>query len=410
MLVSIFKPLHKLSKKANSRALDKALEAAKNIKKIENEHFQGQAIAFDPDKGKTVSDYFQTQLDQQLLKVRYHLSSFRVSGFLFNREQYSREQQAEILNKLEFIEGVLKRYRDRPNSANLIDTRVVTDSVNPSEDTNTISKNLVIGLPKFRGKNGEHNSLVDAVSQIRRELSPQYEDEVIESVRAQKREKEIAIRWLLILLLIPLFFQIVTRNLVFEPLFDYYRDRFPDRVQISEEVSERFLTEYNHQKDNLEIATLLGLIEEERKQEKLQEMAQEIYQEAGYRSLDAYKNIAADGVSLAIFIFLAIIGRKQLIYIRMFIDRIFRSLNDIAKVYLFILLTDLFVGFHSAEGWEVILQGIAHHFGLPENDKLVYIFIATVPVILDSTFKLWIFVYLTRSSPTSVAIYEKMNQ
>lgn len=410
MLVSIFKPLNKLSKKANSRALDKALEAAKNIKKIENEHFQGQAIAFDPDKGKTVSDYFQAQLDQQLLKVRYHLGSFRVSGFLFNREQYSREQQAEILNKLEFIEEVLKRYRDRPNSSNLIDTRGITDSVNPSEDTNTISKNLVIGLPKFRGKNSEHNSLVDAVSQIRRELSPQYEDEVIENVRAQKRQKEIAIRWLLILLLIPLFFQIVTRNLVFEPLFDYYRDKFPEQVQISEEVSERFLTEYNHQKDSLEIATLLGLIEEERKQEKLQEMAQEIYQQAGYRSLDAYKNIAADAVSLAIFIFLAIIGRKQLIYIRMFIDRIFYSLNDIAKVYLFILLTDLFVGFHSAEGWEVILKGIAHHFGLPENDKLIYIFIATVPVILDSTFKLWIFVYLTRSSPTSVAIYEKMNQ
>jgi hypothetical protein len=152
------------------------------------------------------------------------------------------------------------------------------------------------------------------------------------------------------------------------------------------------------------------MISGEEKQERLKEVASEVYQEAGYRSLDAYKNIVSDSLSFGVFVFLAIIGRQQLIYIRMFIDRIFRSFNDLAKVYLFILLTDLFVGFHSAEGWAVILEGISNHFGIPEYPNLISLFIATVPVVMDSTFKLWIFTYLTRSSPTSVAIYEKMNQ
>jgi len=410
MLVSIFKPLQRLSKKANSRALEKALEAAKIIKNLENEHFQGKAIAFDPEKGKTVSDYFHNQLDQLLLKIRYHLGSFRVSGFLLNPQQYTPEQEKEILTKLDFIESVLERYRDRPNTANIIDTSVVNDSTDSVPDSNTATKNLILGIPKIAKKGRENNSLIDAMSQIRQELSPEYEDQVIEKIRNQRKEKKIAIRWILILLLVPLLVQVISRNLIFEPLFDIYRDRFPAQVKISEKVSERFLQEYSKKKEGLEIAELMGMISGEEKQEKLKEIASEVYREAGYRSLDAYKNIVSDSLSFGVFIFLAIIGRQQLIYIRMFIDRIFRSLNDLAKVYLFILLTDMFVGFHSAEGWAVILEGISNHFGIPEYPNLISLFIATVPVVLDSTFKLWIFTYLTRSSPTSVAIYEKMNQ
>jgi len=410
MLISIFRPLQKLSKKANSRALEKALEAAKTIKKIENEEFQGEAIAFDPQKGKTVSDYFQNRLERLLLTIRYHLSVFRGSSFLLNPEQYSKEQEKEILEKLEFIESVLKRYRDRPNSANLVETEVVRESPQ-SLDQNTITKNLIIGIPKLsRGKNGEHSSLIEAMSQIGKELTPEYENEIIENIRNQRKQKKIAIRWLVLLIIIPLLVQIVARNFIFEPILNHYRDLFPTQVEISEEISDRFLAEYSHKKEVLEVGELLGLVSTDTKQEKLKEIATEAYEQAGYRSLDAYKNIAADLLSLITFVFLAVIGRRQLVFIRYFLDRTFRSLNDITKVYLLILLTDLFVGFHSAEGWEVILLGIGNHFGLSENHNLIYIFIATVPVILDSTFKLWIFNYLTRSSPTSVAIYEKMNQ
>ena len=70
----------------------------------------------------------------------------------------------------------------------------------------------------------------------------------------------------------------------------------------------------------------------------------------------------------------------------------------------------MFVGFHSAHGWEVILGGILHHFGLPENQSLIFLFIATVPVILDAIFKYWIFRYLSRMSPSAAATYRNMNE
>ena len=74
-----------------------------------------------------------------------------------------------------------------------------------------------------------------------------------------------------------------------------------------------------------------------------------------------------------------------------------------------ILFTDIFVGFHSPEGWTVLLNGIAKHLGLPSQENFVMLFIATFPVILATIFKYWIFRYLNRVSPSSVATLKGMN-
>jgi hypothetical protein len=70
----------------------------------------------------------------------------------------------------------------------------------------------------------------------------------------------------------------------------------------------------------------------------------------------------------------------------------------------------IFVGFHSPHGWEVILEGFAGHLGLAANQSLISLFIATVPVILDTMFKYWIFRYLSRVSPSAVATLRNMNE
>ena len=71
--------------------------------------------------------------------------------------------------------------------------------------------------------------------------------------------------------------------------------------------------------------------------------------------------------------------------------------------------TDIFVGFHSTHGWEVVLENGLRHFGLPENHDLIFLFIATFPVVLDTVFKYWIFRYLNQVSPSAVATYHEMN-
>jgi hypothetical protein len=160
------------------------------------------------------------------------------------------------------------------------------------------------------------------------------------------------------------------------------------------------------------VESLLGItpaLTPEIKREKLKEAATELWQEARNEELEGLKNLLADGVALVVFGIIVYFGRNKLTILRHTVNRSFLNLYDPVKVFLFILVTDTFVGFHSAEGWEVILEGVAEHFGIPANETFVKGFIATVPVFIDSCLKFWIFTYLTRFSPASSAIYERMN-
>jgi len=48
-------------------------------------------------------------------------------------------------------------------------------------------------------------------------------------------------------------------------------------------------------------------------------------------------------------------------------------------------------------------MGLPNHLGLPQRENFVLLFIATFRVILATIFKYWIFRYLNRVSPSSVA-------
>ena len=216
----------------------------------------------------------------------------------------------------------------------------------------------------------------------------------------------------MILFLIPLLVQVTVKTIIFDPLLGNYSNKNPTKIELSAEIKQEFLREYSAFKESLEIKQLLGVIpklSEVDKEEKLSEKVIEIWQESRNRALNGWKNILSDGVALFTFVGLVYFNRTKITIIRSFSNRAFLNLSDPLKVFLFILITDMFVGFHSAEGWEVLLAGVLAHFGLPESPVAINAFIATVPVIIDSCIKFWIFSYLTRYSPAASAIYERMN-
>jgi hypothetical protein len=102
--------------------------------------------------------------------------------------------------------------------------------------------------------------------------------------------------------------------------------------------------------------------------------------------------------------------KRGILTLKSFFDEIVYGLSDSAKAFIIILFTDMFVGFHSPHGWEVILEGLSRHLGFPANRQFIFLFIATFPVILDTVFKYWIFRYLNRISPSAVATYRNMNE
>jgi hypothetical protein len=103
------------------------------------------------------------------------------------------------------------------------------------------------------------------------------------------------------------------------------------------------------------------------------------------------------------------LGQRDIQVLKGFIDELVYGLSDSAKAFAIILFTDVFVGFHSPEGWTVLLGGVAHHLGLPAQENFIMLFIATFPVVLATIFKYWIFRYLNRVSPSSVATLRNMN-
>ncbi|MBR8828558.1 MAG: CemA family protein [Gomphosphaeria aponina SAG 52.96 = DSM 107014] len=402
MKTPLIPKIQQLINQAYLEALEDAYQGAVLIKEIEDKHFNGKSISFNTEEGKAVYDYFQPQLERQLLRIRLKLTQFRFSGFLLppnsriDTIQDNSNLESLILEKLAFINSVVSGY------SNLTQTEVKKAIT-------------VVNLPPRlnQPETIQQGSFRETFSKIRKELTPDYEQEKINELRYLRKNQTIAIKWLLILLIIPIVVQITSRNIVFEPLLNNFRDDNPSKVKISLELEEHFLQEYTMFKEELEIKELLiedFHLSEEEKLEQLKEKASEIFREAGYRTLDGLKNILADLTALASFVGLVYIGRTQITIVRAFLHRYFQSFNDATKVFLIILVTDLFVGYHSAEGWEVLLGGLSSHVGLPENKVLIYGFIATVPVIADASVKFWVFNYLTRSSPSAVAVLEKMNQ
>jgi hypothetical protein len=68
------------------------------------------------------------------------------------------------------------------------------------------------------------------------------------------------------------------------------------------------------------------------------------------------------------------------------------------------------LGYHSEEGWTAALSLLSHHYGLHAQTDGLHLFVATVPVLLDSLFKYWIFVELNKIDPAAAVTLRQMDR
>lgn len=403
--LSLDRGLTQLNHWVNQSSLQKlevAYSAAVAIQAIEVKHFNGNSISPDSNQGRIIADYFRVQLNRELANVKFNLIQFKLGRAWVKHKASGQaaidvaETEALILEKLSFIESVVSKYR-QPDALDLNDVEQI-ENVTDVTPAITAAQTLEITPKSTQASN----------SRLKKT-----EQKVIVELRARRRQTRIAIRWLVILLIVPLAIHTLTKNLVFEPLLGHYSEHNATKIELNQEIQENFLTEFDYFKESLEVRQLLGILPQSTEAEMvemLKEEAVELWQDSRRQALNGLINILSDGVSLVVFVGLVYFNRDKLLILRQFIKRSFLGLSDSVKVLLFILITDLFVGFHSAEGWEVLLEGIAFHFGLPDNRTFINLFIATVPVAIDSYTKFWIFTYFTQYSPASSAIYERMNK
>ncbi len=444
------------------RALDQAYQAAVSIKALEDKYFDGASVR-SPKYGETVADYFNVQLRKQLQIIDVRLAEFRVSSSFSTlpdpdvsvnnkssngyQDPLSKNGQADpdspLLKKLKFIDTITSKYKIKASAIPQPDPE---DDLEDEDNVSRAVENSSLQIeptserqgPNPRLQQASHNrtirqkantkewvpattktsilprSILRTFGRLRREMS-NYEEEVVTDYRESRSRTVASLKFLFLLAFLPLVFQIASKNLIFTPLVDYFSPIDPTELHLSAELEEKAFREFEHYKERREFEHLIGgetdsESETVNEEEILREKAIEIAQHYGYRSIEGIKNMLADLLSLGVFAWLVFIGREEIQILKAFIDQIIYGLSDSAKAFIIILFTDVFVGYHSPHGWEVLLEGLARHFGIPESRTLIFGFIATFPVFLDTLFKYWIFRYLNRVSPSAVATYKTMNE
>lgn len=423
------------------RALDQAYDAALMIKAIEDQHFNGEKISNHSGRHtENVLAYFEAELKKYLKIAEVRLTEFKASRFvvdstnstLYNRSlpltSGDRERADIILEKLQFIDAILERYKPEVSDSKALVP--VTQGENPNllARANTSTYNAQRSQQAYgEDLNGDDNSVLDktgvlprsilgTLNRIKRDLDPNSEQEVVKTFRNSKAKTLISMRLILLLIIVPLLAQQFSKTFIISPIVDRIWEPEKQGIFLNFELEEEALREFNTFKERLEFDKMLGRApeisgESEGGMEKLlQEKAQEIAASYSTSSAGAIKNVFADLFALVSFAIVLVTNRRDVEILKTFIDETVYGLSDSAKAFIIILFTDMFVGFHSPHGWEVLLEGLARHLGLPANRNFIFLFIATFPVILDTIFKYWIFRYLNRISPSAVATYKNMNE
>ncbi|CAI8583015.1 unnamed protein product [Vicia faba] len=93
------------------------------------------------------------------------------------------------------------------------------------------------------------------------------------------------------------------------------------------------------------------------------------------------------------------------------LDRIHTIFHFCTNIICFLILSGYSIrGFHSTQGWELMIGSVYKDFGFTPNDQILSCLVSIFPVILDTIFKYSIFRYLNRVSPSLVVIYHSMKE
>ena len=266
-------------------------------------------------------------------------------------------------------------------------------------------------------------SIIRTLGRFRLQLWPGIENLVIQEFKVSRYQFLVSFKSLFLLFFFPLVFQFLSKQFLFKPTVEYVWNTQQSTIFLNISQEKRAFQQIENFEEKLYFESLImPPIQDAEKlnisktqndtktyfEEKLYEKYSELASEYNEESIDALANIFTDSFTLIGFFIVANSMRPQLIILKSFITELLYSFGDTTKSFLLLFITDLFVGFHSPHGWEVFLEAVMDHFGFAENEDFVFLFVATFPVLIDTVVKYWIFRYLNKLSPPTVATYHSM--
>ncbi len=279
-------------------------------------------------------------------------------------------------------------------------------------------------------------SIIRTFDRFRRQLLPGSENIVIQEFRISRYQVLVSVRSLITLILIPLLINFLLKSFLLTPLTEFCWNNYQKEIFLNSYQQDRALKEIQNFEEKLFFEQLIDdendlisnkesnlttlscdssnqlkcslLTKEEILKQKFQQKTIELAFDYNEESIVAVTNVFGDLLTLLTIMLLVLLMKPQIIILKSFLTESIYSLSDTTKSFLLIFFTDLLVGFHSPRGWDLVLEIFLRHFGLPENQDFILLFVATFPVLLDTVFKYWIFRYLNKISPSTVATYHNM--
>ncbi len=256
-------------------------------------------------------------------------------------------------------------------------------------------------------------SILKMFDDFKNQFDPTREQIVIEELRVSRYQTISSIRFLIFVCIKTLLSNNLSKIFIFGPFIDYWWQKQDFIIFINSSQQIRAFEDLQMFEEKLRFNILIGKeqgLSVKSINIKIKNKANEIAKHYNQETKDSIKNILSDTLGILTFIGLIQNNKRQLVLLYSLFNEILYGLSDTAKSFFIILFTDIFVGYHSSHGWEIVIEILLRHLGFPENREFIFIFIATFPVILDTIFKYCIFRYLNRISPSAVATYRNMNE
>ncbi|KAM7480818.1 hypothetical protein LguiB_005401 [Lonicera macranthoides] len=223
-------------------------------------------------------------------------------------------------------------------------------------------------------------------------------------------------KFLAVLILVPWALDFLVHDYVLMPFLDRYVKTVPLAAQVLDvrrsqklEMVKELKVEKSRYQLEVEIGKSPPLSDTELWLE-LRHKALDLREKWRLENRRAFANIWSDmvfGISLFILLYF---NQSQVALLKFTGYKIINNISDARKAFLIILVTDIFLGYHSECGWQTVVEIFLEHYGLDVEQSALTVFIGLVPVFLDACVKLWMLKFLPRFSPNVGNIIKEMKR
>ncbi|RAL48185.1 hypothetical protein DM860_005609 [Cuscuta australis] len=327
-------------------------------------------------------------------------------GELSEEEKFEAwKQRAEAIIELREAQVDIRNEENRMWEDWLVDPAAAVEHGNGSswEQTSNDGSNGIPGEGSIGDDDGPI-SLRRMVKSIRAMVIGLEEDEILYEDRVFQYASSNSAKFLAGLIIVPWSLSFLAHDFVLMPFLDRYVKTVPLAAQmldIRTSQKRELVKELKHEQARYRFEVQIGKsppLSDKELYKELREKILEMREERRLENRREFANIWSDAV-FGVSLFLLLYFNKSKVALLKFTGyKIINNISYTMKAVLIILVADTILGYHSAVGWEALVDVILEHYGLEVDEAAIIIFVGIVPVAIDAYIKYWIFTKLPKLS------------